>query len=357
MKFLVSIIIPVYKAEKYLRECVDSVINQTYTELEIILVDDGSPDECPVICDEYASCDSRIKVIHKINGGASSARNCGIEAATGKFICFVDSDDRLPQNSVQDLVSSIVSNGTDYAAGICAVKETGTFKNNINTASVIDFSKNSVDLLLYITKGGSYSPYAKIYLTELIKENDVRFDESLMCSEDALFIRTYLRYCRRMSLVPSVVYEYTSANESSLSKKGYTEFCTYYAEKLKALAELCNTLVIEDHIKERFIFERAIHGLHISIAHYMNHWASDDDRKRLVKKSVETFLPWIDKYNGSAIELNTIDKATVKWWSEIGDYVCDQSFDKFYSIQWRYHSQRSIKSRVKRILKRLVRNK
>ena len=91
MKF--SVIIPIYKVEQYLRPCVDNVLAQTYTDLEIILVDDGSPDGCPAICDEYANKDSRIKVIHKPNGGLSDARNCGLEAATGEYVIFLDSDD------------------------------------------------------------------------------------------------------------------------------------------------------------------------------------------------------------------------------------------------------------------------
>ena len=91
MKF--SVIIPIYKVEQYLRQCVDSVLAQTYTDVEIILVDDGSPDSCPAICDEYAKKDSRIKVIHKPNGGLSDARNAGLDMAQGEYVLFLDSDD------------------------------------------------------------------------------------------------------------------------------------------------------------------------------------------------------------------------------------------------------------------------
>lgn len=89
----ISVIVPVYNVEQVLSKCVDSILNQTYKNLEVILVDDGSPDNCPLLCDEYTKRDSRIVVIHKMNGGLSSARNSGIEAATGDFITFVDSDD------------------------------------------------------------------------------------------------------------------------------------------------------------------------------------------------------------------------------------------------------------------------
>ena len=93
MEPLISVIVPVYKVELYLRQCVDSLLAQTYSNLEIILVDDGSPDGCPAICDEYARKDSRVRVIHKPNGGLSDARNVGLDAARGEYIGFIDSDD------------------------------------------------------------------------------------------------------------------------------------------------------------------------------------------------------------------------------------------------------------------------
>ena len=100
---LVSIIVPIYKVEPYLRRCLDSIVNQTYTNLEIILVDDGSPDGCPQICDEYAAKDKRIIVIHKENGGLSSARNAGLKIASGAFISFVDSDDWVNDHYIETL--------------------------------------------------------------------------------------------------------------------------------------------------------------------------------------------------------------------------------------------------------------
>ena len=103
MQPLVSIIVPIYKVEPYLQRCLDSIVKQTYSNLEIILVNDGSPDSCPQICDEYAQNDHRIKVIHKQNGGLSSARNAGLKIASGAFISFVDSDDWIKDNYVEAL--------------------------------------------------------------------------------------------------------------------------------------------------------------------------------------------------------------------------------------------------------------
>lgn len=103
----ISVIVPVYKTEEYLDKCVKSIINQTYKNLEIILVDDGSPDNCPKMCDDWANKDSRIKVIHKTNGGLSSARNAGIEAAAGNYLMFTDSDDFLEDDMIEFLYNLI----------------------------------------------------------------------------------------------------------------------------------------------------------------------------------------------------------------------------------------------------------
>ena len=104
---LISVIVPVYKVEPYIHRCVDSILEQTYQNLEIILVDDGSPDNCPAICDEYAAKDKRVKVIHKPNGGPSDARNVGMAAATGEYLSFVDSDDWLGNTHFECMMGTI----------------------------------------------------------------------------------------------------------------------------------------------------------------------------------------------------------------------------------------------------------
>ena len=113
MDKLISVIVPVYKVEKYLEKCVCSILNQTYTNIEIILVDDGSPDRCPEICDELAKSDNRILVIHKTNGGLSSARNAGLDVAKGEYISFIDSDDYINENMYHDMLQCLLNTGSD----------------------------------------------------------------------------------------------------------------------------------------------------------------------------------------------------------------------------------------------------
>lgn len=123
---LISVIIPVYKVEKYINRCVESVLVQNYHNIEVILVDDGSPDNCGIICDRYADKDSRVKVIHKTNGGLSDARNAGLNIATGQYICFIDSDDYIEKDMLKDMYDNIVRTGADITiCNYCAVDNEG----------------------------------------------------------------------------------------------------------------------------------------------------------------------------------------------------------------------------------------
>ena len=133
----ISVIVPVYNVEKYLDKCVESIVNQTYKNLEIILVDDGSTDSCPEICDEWAKKDNRIKVIHKPNGGLSSARNAGMDSMTGSYIQFVDSDDYIKSNMIEVMYGNIIKG--DYDVCVCNYS---FIDESDNVISATDFKKS-----------------------------------------------------------------------------------------------------------------------------------------------------------------------------------------------------------------------
>lgn len=138
---LVSIIVPIYKVEPYLRRCLDSIVNQTYTNLEIILVDDGSPDNCPKICDEYAAKDKRIIVIHKENGGLSDARNAGLDICKGEYISFVDSDDWVEDRYIEVLIENAQKEGADVVIGE-NIQTEGCSKQSEKNVSIKTFTSN-----------------------------------------------------------------------------------------------------------------------------------------------------------------------------------------------------------------------
>lgn len=169
-KDLISVIIPVYKVEKYLEKCIESIIKQTYTNLQIILVDDGSPDNCGKICDEYAKKDSRIEVIHKINGGLSDARNVGINRANGRYIGFVDSDDYIKEDMYEKLINLIKEYNADVS--ICNLYDVIDGKEYVRNKynGIHEYSR--IDILKEILLDKNIQSYAwnKLYKKELFDE-------------------------------------------------------------------------------------------------------------------------------------------------------------------------------------------
>lgn len=251
---LVSVVLPIYNVENKLRRCIDSVINQTYTNLEIILVDDGSPDACPQICDEYANKDARIKVIHKANAGLGFARNTGIENATGKYICFFDSDDYVELTTIEEVCSVAEAKNADMVCfGHVEETENGKIiENRIpNTPKdlfVEDEIKNRLIpmTLSHNSKTGedwnlSLSAWCELFSLETIRKNNFRFvSEREIISEDIYSVLEYYGYCNTVAFIKKPFYHYIS-NPCSLSK-------SYRAdryEKLKVLAEKLHELSVK----------------------------------------------------------------------------------------------------------------
>lgn len=199
MNHKVSIIVPIYNVEKYLRECLDSVLAQSYTDWEAILVDDGSPDLSGAICDEYASKDTRFKVFHKQNGGVSSARNMALEHAHGRYIMFMDSDDMLFSNAIETLVKYI-HDGIDSVC--CTYLNTDEIGNVTSYSSTQHFEKvldRDETLIDFYTPlyGNLFNGYlvTRLFRTSIINEHHLRFREDLYIKEDGLFIVQYLSKC------------------------------------------------------------------------------------------------------------------------------------------------------------------
>ena len=209
---LISVIIPIYKVEQYINECVDSVVRQTYTNIEIILVDDGSPDKCPQMCDDWSKKDGRIKVLHKENGGLSSARNAGLRVASGEYISFVDSDDFIAATAIESLYNGIcmdedvaVSSGRIYRLldSECSPFRKDWEADRSRKLSARDFLLKAMDLRI------SFTVWNKLYRRSLFE--NVSFKEGRN-NEDTLFTYDVCREMERNGLavmdIPDYVYYY-----------------------------------------------------------------------------------------------------------------------------------------------------
>ena len=208
MSCLVSIVVPIYNVEKYLNRCIENLINQTYRNVEIVLVNDGSTDSCPQICDEYAKKDSRIKVIHKENQGPGVARNTGIENATGDYICFFDSDDYIESDTIEKCVLEITSNDADMVIfGHDCITPNGNciYNGKPNTPKKTFCGEEITQRLLPISlsvdmeSGEDWnlplSPWNKMYSLELIRKSGWRC-RGFLFSYRTLWIFAEDRYFR-----------------------------------------------------------------------------------------------------------------------------------------------------------------
>lgn len=223
---LVSIIVPVYKTEKYIHECVDSLINQTLKDIEIILVDDGSPDNCPAICDAYADKDNRIVVIHKDNGGLSDARNVALKTAKGDYIGFVDSDDFVEPTMFEKLYNSAITHNSDIS--ICSHSLINSSRKDLSLPFKSDVYKDDeiVDNFIIPLLGDDRD--ADIYYLEgfvcrqlfkrdLIADNKFKSERAFF-AEDVVFDLEVYQKCSKMSVVNEPLYCYRY-NEESLSNR------------------------------------------------------------------------------------------------------------------------------------------
>lgn len=230
----ISIIVPVYNVEHYLNKCLESIISQTYSNWECILVDDGSSDGSLKICKEFANKDKRFHVFTKVNGGVSSARNLGLTKANGEWIFFSDADDILEQDCLQVLSDGSLSGCKLVMGGFNVLTEFGETKESCELSVVKELSKEQVLIELYRPTDFSYQGYLwnKLYYTKIIKDNSLRFNEDISFNEDGLFLLQYV--CRlegKAYYTTTPVYNYIERRSSAMgSIRGHfnPKFATHF---------------------------------------------------------------------------------------------------------------------------------
>lgn len=214
---MISIIIPVYNSETTLKRCLDSVISQSMSDWELLLVDDGSKDKSSDICDDYAAKDKRFKVFHKKNGGVSSARNIGLNNAKGDWIAFIDADDYVKESYLANLwkhsqkqVDLVISYAEIHNGdGINKESYPSKFVDDTNFDSI--FIENDMNW--------HTSPWSKLYKRSIIEEHHLRFCEGMHIGEDAVFLYSYMLYSNKIYISPDTDYCYFDYNPGSLTKR------------------------------------------------------------------------------------------------------------------------------------------
>lgn len=295
---LVTVVVPIYNVEQQLSRCVDSILNQTYRNLEVILVDDGSPDNCPQICDNYAVKDARIKVIHKENAGLGFARNTGIDNATGKYICFFDSDDYIEPTTVEECCSKALSTDADL---VCFGHIEETDEGKIITERLpqspkdLFVGKEIRDLLIPMTLAHSsitgedwnlsLSAWCELYSMDVINRHNWRFvSEREIISEDIYSVLEYYSFCDKVAFINKPFYHYIS-NPCSLSKSYRSDRfdrLKLFADKLFELSEKMNMKKeLFDRVKTIFL------GLTIGA---LKQIAASDNNGKEKRKAINTVI-------------------------------------------------------------------
>lgn len=264
-----SVIVPVYNVEKYLSRCIDSILNQTYKKIEIILIDDGSTDNSSEICDIYAQRYDNVVVVHKANGGVSSARNMGLDTAKGDYITFIDADDYISENLYQDIIEKINELNADIA--VCSV-----YRNDVDGILLTqNYAEVTDNMMLKIMSGFGEWIWNKIYKKELI--GNLRFDTELTFGEDVFWLSQYCLKCKKG------VYS--------------TESCYYYFSNENSA---CNNIMIKDKLIRKYDMERKAHLKILEVYKNSNKKAIIEFEHFMVSINIQNFMKivkndWVER--------------------------------------------------------------
>ena len=268
---LVSVVVPIYNVEKYLDRCLNSIVNQTYQDLEIILVDDGSPDHCPKMCEDWACRDKRIKVIHKENAGLGMARNTGIEHASGDYICFFDSDDYVAKDTIEKACALAENEQADIVVfGMSNVDHRGCVicRNDLRTERLSfqgeqvweQFLPDLIDGRHSDTKNHNLclSAWSCLFSMKLLRDTNWRFASERECiSEDSYSLIWLYRYVSKVAVLPEALYYYCE-NSASLTR-------TYRPDRFDRIKQFyrdCHAMAVEQGYGEKI--QARIAGLYLS---------------------------------------------------------------------------------------------
>lgn len=245
MNKLISIIVPVYNNQDVLKICIESILSQTYKNIQLILINDGSTDNTKEICEWYREKDSRITVIHQENHGVSFSRNIGLDNATGKYITFVDSDDKIDSTYVEKMINKLDAGKNELV--ICEyadVDYTGEIiEQHVNKELTGDLKKDYCKV--HFSGPFLAGMLGKIYVLDIIKKYHIRFDETMDYCEDSVFNNTYFLYVNKYEFIDECLYYYVHNNMNSLSRRLRVEMLDSIRKMILHLSDVCDKKCIE----------------------------------------------------------------------------------------------------------------
>lgn len=296
LKPLITIIVPIYKAQKYVKHCVNSILKQSYDNFELLLIEDGSPDNSLKICTRLASQDNRIRVIHKENGGVSSARNRGIVEAEGEFIFFCDADDWIEKNTLEYLYDALKT-GADFSYGkvtsVFGVKRTMSGPQKSATYSISEelFDCDAFEDLLNVI-----GPWGKLYKTSIIKEKNILFDEKIAYGEDRIFLWEYLKNCNKIVAVNENVYFYSQLNAGSACNKYYSDLPIWSCKAIDEFITLFTDFEYRNTVNQ-LISARIMNLMEYCVYQDLENLKGEEARFSLTENSkiFSKYLPYIEE--------------------------------------------------------------
>ena len=292
---LISVIVPVYNVERYLPRCIESILKQSYTNFELILIDDGTPDRSGMICDRYAEKDSRIRVVHKENGGVSSARNAGIDVAKGDWITFIDSDDWVSNSFLESFFQDTIED-FDLLIGSCKIVRSRVQHyinrdGEINIYECLDGAIKALENFMFDV------PWGKMFKRDLILDNKLNFPVGIKWGEDSHFVAEYLALCKKMRFVSGAVYNYNCLNQSSITNKQiWTKekivWDLSYIEKHQKLLEIYGA---DDKTIKSIISKKALTACALDIRTVVVNAETLQDAEHDIMHVIGAFEGWIFK--------------------------------------------------------------
>ena len=250
----VSIVVPVYNCEKFISKCLESIISQSYKNIEIILVNDGSSDDSEKIIKNYQERDKRIVYFFQDNSGPSEARNKGIMNSTGEYLVFIDSDDTVEEVYVELLVNKIINSKVDIVC--CGYKEISRHGNINYTDFNFEGNIPKHSFIEMVCKGTGGVLWGKIFKRNIITQNELAMDKHIFMSEDLIFVLQYVYYCKTFAAIKQYLYNYNRLNEASISSNISMEYISNHIKVCKILEEILYSLSLDQHKINQIISSR-----------------------------------------------------------------------------------------------------